>query len=547
MRLKDSRAANLVRYREFDALTRRYMSVFVRRVFAELNPGTPYIDNFHVHVIIEALEDLRAGRSQKLAVALPPRSLKSIIISVALVAWLLGHDPALKIICVSYAQELSDKLASDCRQVMQADWYKQLFPATRLRQGRLALANFETTAGGGRFSTSVGGTLTGFGADVIIIDDPMNPNQAMSETERTSANNWVQHTLFTRLNDKRSGRIVIVQQRLHMDDLIGNLEEKAPGSFQLLSFPAIAQENEVHDYASPFGRQRFMRREGEALHPEREPLEVLEDLKLRLGSQNFASQYLQAPIPPGGNLVKRQWLRRYVPFEILQPERIIQSWDTASKAGQLNDYSVCTTWGVVADRYYLLDVVRERLEFPALKRRVIEEADRWKPERVLIEDKSSGMSLIQELRSTGFFLCQPVTPEGDKASRLVGVTAMIEAGRVLLPHSAVWLEDYEHELCGFPAVRHDDQVDASSQALAWLRDQGNPGGVWHYYRQEHEKMIATREHRTVLMRAPHGVGRYIARDGTTYCIGAEGTLWLSEEDAGPAALAGYVRLTPSRP
>jgi predicted phage terminase large subunit-like protein len=222
---------------------------------------------------------------------------------------------------------------------------------------------------------------------------------------------------------------------------------------------------------------------------------------------------------------------------------VIQSWDTASKAGELNDYSVCTTWAIVADRYYLLDVVRERLEFPALKQRVVDEADRWGAQIVLIEDKGSGMSLLQELQSTGFYRGRGMNPVGDKASRLVGVTAMIEAGRVFLPHSAGWLEDFLLELCGFPAVRHDDQVDSTSQALDWFRTEGNAGGLWHYYREEAEKMVAHREHRTVHMRAPTGVSHLITREGEWLAVGNDRTIWLTEEAAASAAGAGFTRLT----
>jgi hypothetical protein len=212
-------------YKEFDAATRRHLYVFLQRTFAELNPGVAYLDNWHIHMIIEALEELRVGDERRLAVAMPPRSLKSIIISVAYVAWLLGHNPATKIICVSYAQELAEKMAHDCRQVMSSDWYQRLFQ-TRLAPKRQALNNFETTAGGGRFSTSVGGVITGFGADYILVDDPMKPSEALSDVERENVNHWIQHTLFTRLNDKREGRIVIVMQRLHEDDVIGNVMEK---------------------------------------------------------------------------------------------------------------------------------------------------------------------------------------------------------------------------------------------------------------------------------------------------------------------------------
>lgn len=527
---------------EFDALTRIHFGIFVQRVFAELNPGIDYLDNYHIHVINEALEDMRRGQRRRLAVAMPPRSLKSIVISVAWVAWLLGHDPGLKIICASYSQELADKLASDCRQIMQSDWYQRLFPQTRLRHGRQSLANFETTLGGGRFSTSIGGTLTGFGADWIILDDPMKPTQALSEAERSSANDWIQHTLFTRLNDKRLGRVLIVMQRLHVDDVIGSLEEKAPGTFRLLSFSAIAQEEEVHDYLTPAGRRRHIRKEGEALHPEREPLEVLEEQKQLLGTAYFSAQYLQEPIPLEGNLIKHGWFRRYHPMEVLQPERIIQSWDTASKAGQFNDYNVCTTWAIKGDRMYLLDVVRERLEFPALKKRVIDEADRWNPSLVLIEDKGSGIGLLQELQSTGFWKGRAVSPERDKMSRLVGVSAMFENGRIYVPYSAAWLYDYLHELCSFPGLKHDDQVDSTSQALAWFMVEGNAGGLFNYYRQEHEKSVAFREHRTVQLRAPDGVSHVSTRSGHQFPIGADRTVWLTEEDARPFLSTGYCRL-----
>lgn len=216
-------------HQQFDAITRMYLAYFLRRAFAELNPGEEYLDNFHIHVLIDALEDLRSGRERRLAVAMPPRSLKSLLISVTFVAWLLGHDPTLKIICVSYGAELADKLASDCRRIILMPWYQRLFPKTRLAPKRQSLGNFETTAGGGRFSTSVGGVLTGFGADFIVVDDPSKPSETLSDAERVSINEWIQHTLFTRLNDKRRGRILIVMQRLHEDDVIGNIMEKIYG------------------------------------------------------------------------------------------------------------------------------------------------------------------------------------------------------------------------------------------------------------------------------------------------------------------------------
>jgi predicted phage terminase large subunit-like protein len=529
----------LATYETFDAVTRLQLAIFLRRVFAELNPGIEYLDNFHIHVLIDELEDLRFERRRRLAVAMPPRSLKSLLISVAYVAWLLGHNPSLRIICVSYGQELSDKLASDCRQVMQSAWYQRIFPNTRLAPKRQALGNFETTAGGGRFSTSVGGVITGFGADFIIVDDPSKPSESLSDAERGTINHWIQHTLFTRLNDKRTGRIIIVMQRLHEDDVIGNVVEKTLGDFRLLAFSAIAQTDEVHTHKTPFGTKRVVRRQGEALHPAREPLDVLTEQKRLLGSHFFSAQYLQAPVPLEGGLVKRAWLRTYQPFEVMKPDRIVQSWDTAAKMGELNDYSVGTTWAIIGKRVYLLDVVRERLELPALKRRVIDESDRWKAERVLIEDKGSGTGLLQELQASGFGKTKAIQPKGDKGLRLGSVTPIIEEGRVFLPAAAAWLDDYVYELCGCPGLRHDDQVDSTSQFLTWFREEGDPGGLWHYYEQEFERQRALAEDRTVHLRAPATTSHFITISGEGMAVGSDGTVWLTEIDARSARQAGF--------
>lgn len=203
---------------------------------------------------------------------------------------------------------------------------------------------------------------------------------------------------------------------------------------------------------------------------------------------------------------------------------------------------MCTTWALKGERIYLVDVTRERFEFPALKRRVIDEADRHKAELVLIEDKGSGMSLIQELQASGFWKARAINPVADKRTRLIGISAIIEAGRLYLPHAASWLEDYVHELCGFPGLKHDDQVDSTSQALEWIREQGSPGGIHDYYREEHERKEAFRLHRTVQLRAPHGVSSVLTRDGENISVGQDGTIWVCPCDAGGLMGAGFTRL-----
>ena len=448
---------------EFDAITRLDFNFFVERVFVELNGSEPYLDNFHINLICAELEAVRRGEVRRLAIALPPRSLKSIIVSVAYPAWLLGHEPATKIICASYGQQLADNLARDCRQVMRSDWYRALFPATRLKSDRQSVGLFETTAGGSRHSTSVGGVLTGFGANVVIVDDPTKPEEAFSDLERAKANAWANHSLFTRLNDKAKGAVILVMQRLHEADMIGHMQTL--GEIKLVSFPAIAQCNEEFEWATPFGIRTHRRSELEALHPEREPLAVLEELRKAMGARMFATQYLQMPAPPGGSIVKSEWFGRYDPANRPEFDSIFQSWDTASKANQLSDYSVCTTWGRTSGLLYLLNVYRKRLEYPDLKRAVIEQALLWNATKVLVEDASSGLALLQDLKNDGFYLAEAVKPKGDKVMRFNGVSARIEAGQVFVPLQASWLEEYLTELMMFPAARYDDQVDSTSQAL----------------------------------------------------------------------------------
>src|SRR6201993_2159685 len=213
----------------------------------------------------------------------PPRHLKSHLASVAFPSWCLGRNPSAQILCVSYAQELADKLSRDCRRVIASDWYRQLFP-TRMSPQRQAVPEFETTAQGCRIATSVGGVLTGRGADIIIIDDPLKPEEALSQAQRRSANEWFDHTLYSRLNDKQTGAIILIMHRLHEDDLVGHV--LAQEDWEVLSFPAIAEADESYVIDTIWGPRCFMRRCGEALHPEREPLETLEHIRRTLGEYN---------------------------------------------------------------------------------------------------------------------------------------------------------------------------------------------------------------------------------------------------------------------
>jgi predicted phage terminase large subunit-like protein len=416
---------------------------------------------WHLEAVAHALERVRRGEITRLIINMPPRSLKSLTASAAYPAWLLGHEPEKRIICVSYASDLARKMSNDFRAVMQSPWYRRLFPATRISPHKDTEAEMETTRRGYRYAASTGGTLTGRGGDIVLIDDPLKAIDAFSETKRGFVNQWFANTLSSRLDDKRTGAIVIVMQRVHMDDLTGFVQELSDG-WEVLSLPAIATVDAT--YALPQGRF-YHRNVGEVLSPVREPFEVLEALRMQLGSDLFSAQYQQEPIPPGGTMIKRHWVKRYT---MLPTEKymVIQSWDTANKGGPENDFSVCTTWIVPRGKnvWYLADVWRGRVDYPALKAKVQALAKTWKATRVLVEDAGAGTSLVQELkRSISGIIA--VKPEGDKASRMAVASAKFEAGQVFFPERAPWLAELEAELFAFPGHRNDDQCDSISQAL----------------------------------------------------------------------------------
>jgi predicted phage terminase large subunit-like protein len=270
---------------------------------------------------------------------------------------------------------------------------------------------------------------------------------------------------MSRLDNKQTSAVIVVMQRVHMDDLSGFLSSSSD-EWTVLSLPAIAEEDE----SIPIGPNEFHHRKlGEALHPAHESIETLRKLQQTLGPDTFTAQYQQAPVPAGGAMIKRSWLQYYdeIPKDIPY-SRIIQSWDTAAKDGAQNDWSVCTTWLVTDDNnYYLLDLVRDRFEYPALRDTAVELANRFKPHEILIEEACTGIALAQELGDKGDFFVNPTKIEHDKVGRLYVQQGKFAAGRVWFPKYAPFLPDLELELLTFPQSRYDDQVDSISQALAY--------------------------------------------------------------------------------
>jgi predicted phage terminase large subunit-like protein len=448
----------------FAALLRSDLRFFVRKCFQTILPGTPYLPNWHVDAIVHQLMRVQAGDISRLLINQPPRSLKSICVSVAYVAWVLGHDPTRRIIVVSYSSEFAAELHRQFRMIIDAPWYRALFPA--MRPAKDSGTELVTTAGGSRYATSVGGTLTGRGADLIVVDDPLKAEEAMSEPARRRVIDWYGGTLVSRLNDKERGPIVVVMQRLHENDLAGHL--LGQGGWQHLDLPAIA----VEDSIIPIGPGKlFTRRLGDVLHAERESHAVLERIKAEIGTLMFSAQYQQRPVPLEGNLVKRDWFRSYdQPPPPGLGDLVVQSWDIAMMTGEANDFSVCTTWRMIKADYYLIDVFRARLQYPDLRRKIASLVARHGANTILIEKAGPGLTLLQDLRSdlpNGMTCPIGVKPDGSKADRMVAQSAKIEGGHVHLPKQADWLDSFLLELLAFPHGRHDNQVDSVSQFLKW--------------------------------------------------------------------------------
>jgi predicted phage terminase large subunit-like protein len=451
------------RHREVANIVYRQSFVaFVHRAF-EMTTGQRLAPNWHVDHVCNYLQKMHQGRAPgELVVNLPPRSLKSFIISICFPAWRLGLDPTAKIICASYSEDLAFKLSRDCRALMETRFYSLVFPKARLSRRKCTEGEFETTLGGFRVATSVGGTLTGRGGGMLIVDDPNKAIDAGSPAALEAANEWFANTAQSRFDDLSRRLLIVVMQRLHANDLSGILIERGWPNIVL---PAIATEDA--DYETEEG-QFYHRPKGEVLQPARDRLDHIQGLERSVGSRVFQAQYQQDPVPPEGNIFKVAWIKRYPISPLPNPSaQIVMSWDTASKIGDSNDYSVGTVWASIGPNYYLLDVVRGRWKFPGLLRTIIHTAATHRGTTILVEDATSGTAVIQSLHLQTKLNVIAIKPKLDKRVRAEQQSATFEAGRVHLPVAASWLAGFESELLGFPSARHDDQVDSAVQILGW--------------------------------------------------------------------------------
>jgi predicted phage terminase large subunit-like protein len=448
-----------------NAVLRRSFPSFVHTCFNTLNPAIAYIPNWHIDYICYHLEQVQKGNINRLIINMPPRALKSITVSVAWPAWLLGWDPRRRIIAASHSNMLSFKHSQDCRTIMQSEWFRSIFPNAGLSKTQNRKDKFCTTKQGFRFATSVGGALTGEGGDVLIIDDPHNQQHVNKASYRQKVLEWYDQTIPTRLNDKNKGAIILVMQRVHEEDLTAHLLNKSgANNWTVLNLPAIFMDKTDISF---YGRS-FRIKENELLQPEKEDHKTLKQIESEMGEANFTAQYLQRPYPKSGNMVRKNDII-YFKYSPESFNSIIQSWDTAIKTGINSDYTVGTTWGICQDKFYLLRLTRLRLEYSNLKYTVKNEAQKWKASRVLIEDKASGQSLIQDLKLEGNLVVKPIKTKDDKITRFARVVPYFENHQVLVHNNLRWRNSFINEITNFPNTSHDDIVDSVSQFLNFVK------------------------------------------------------------------------------
>jgi len=457
-------------------LAQKNLIDFYRFGWHIVEPKTVLSDNWHIGAICEYLTAAVNGDIKNLLITMPPRHSKSLCISIFFPAWVWTKWPEARFVYASYAEGLALEHSVKCRRVIESDWYKSQWPHFTLTTDQNVKHNFENSRTGTRQAFGVDGGITGKGGDFIIADDPHNISGIHSKVKREAVITWWREVISTRLNDQETGRKIVVMQRGHQQDLAGYLIKS--GIYTHLNLPGIAESKQT--ITLPISKKEKIREEGALLWPEKFNGSILDNLKKELGSFGFAAQIQQKPAPEGGAIWKREWWGYYSQL-VGSVEFMLQSWDTAFKKKEENDYSVCTTWMKTEKGFYLVDLWRKRVEFPELKRQVVGLYNKWKPNKVIVEDKASGQSLIQEIKRETILPIFPVKVDSDKVARANAVSPTIEAGAVWLPENAEWLVDFLEESENFPNSTHDDQVDSVSQALAELVELGKPKvSIWEF-------------------------------------------------------------------
>ena len=420
-----------------------------------------FIEGEHHKIIADKFNKLATGEIKRLIVNMPPRHTKSEFASTLLPAWMIGREPKLKIIQTTHTGELAVRFGRKAKTLIDSLEYQEIFQ-TRLREDSQAAGRWETAQGGEYFAAGVGGAITGRGADLLIIDDPHSEQDAMNMTALERAYEW--YTSGPRQRLQPGGKIVCVMTRWNTKDLTGillkNQSEPKSDQWDIVEFPAIMPS-------------------GKPVWPEYWKLDELESVKASLSLGKWNAQWMQNPTSEEGAILKREWWKDWDKDYIPKLEHVIQSYDTAFMKKETADYSAITTWGIFREnedspaQLLLLDAVKDRFEFPELRRVAKEQYDYWQPETVLVEAKASGLPLTYELRNMGIPVVNYTPSRGnDKHTRVNSVAPLFESGNIWAPLSKQFAQEVIEECAAFPFGDHDDLVDSTTQAVMRFRQGG---------------------------------------------------------------------------
>jgi len=447
-------------------LCKREYYEFFKQSWNILNPFDNLVDNWHIKYLCNILQSeiLRIvnykPKLKDIIINIPPRSLKSSIVNIFLNAWAWTFAPHLKFLSASYSGDLAVEMAVKTRRLIDSDWYQEKWgEVVSFAQDQNVKSRFENTRGGSRKSTGVGGTITGAGGDVIIIDDPLNPLDAHSEVKRKEAITWFKETMYSRLDNQKIGIRIIIMQRVHEEDLTGWLLKTQPEKWEHICIPVTDDYEIKPKNLAKFYKDGFF-------FPGRFSQEVLNDSKKVMGSYGYAGQMGQRPAPEGGGIFKREWFKYYQ--ELPKIKRKLWSWDTAAKAKEENCYTVGQLWGIGVEGFYLIDLIRKKMQYPELKRIILNAYESSPASGVLIEDKSSGQSVIQDLKNSTTLPILEIQPVKDKTTRAHLASPTVEAGKCFLPQGAEFIPDFLSELAIFPNGQFDDQVDSFTQFINYI-------------------------------------------------------------------------------
>lgn len=467
-------------------LARRSLAEFVRQAWPILEPGKVLIWNWHITAVCDHVQALLQGNLGKrnLLINVPPGSMKSTIVSVCAPAWRWLEDPAWRGIFASGSDSVTLRDSIKCRDILESTWYRKMFtPDWGFAKDQNAKGHYKNTRQGFRMATTSGAKITGDRADGLFVDDPLDAQDAYSKASRDQVLTWWDQAFANRVNDAQTGTRCVIMQRLHEEDLAGHVLAQEPDKWDVLVIPQEWDESQRRTTSLGWTDPRTV--EGELMFPARFPEETLVSERIRLGGSGYAGQHQQRPTSKEGEIFKRGFVQFYDPSLPLPAfKRLVMSWDTAFKEKQQNDPS-CGLLGGETDRgIYLLDHVLDRMSYPALK----EKAKAWAASQtisaLLIEDKASGQSLIQELRQETSLPVVAVKVDTDKVSRAWVIIPTWEARRIFLPMGAPWVDAFLEELYSFPKAAHDDQVDAFTQLVSYLVMGGGSMGLMGWLESE---------------------------------------------------------------